>query len=87
MANNIDDTIRKREKLKSSKRICSEVSVIRSQSWRKIGRLRWEGFAERKGFSLYTDDLLWRNYPSPQCRNCIREPDHAHLGSTHSSQD
>ena len=32
MANNIDDTIRKREKLKSSKRICSEVSVIRRVS-------------------------------------------------------
>ena len=36
---------------------------------------------------VYTDDLLWRNFPSPQCRNCSRDPDHAHLGSTHSSQD
>ena len=35
---------------------------------------------------LYTDDLLWRNYLSPQYRNCSRDPDHAHLGSTHSSQ-
>ena len=31
------------------------------------------------------DDLLWRNFLSPQCRNCSRDPDHAHLGSTHSS--
>jgi len=23
----------------------------------------------------------------PQCRNCSRDPDHAHLGNTHSSQD
>jgi len=38
-------------------------------------------------FHLYTDDLLWRNFLSPQCRNCSRDPDHAHLGSTHSSQD
>jgi len=35
----------------------------------------------------YTDDLLWRNFLSPQCRNCSRDPDHAHLGYTHSSQD
>ena len=27
------------------------------------------------------------NFLSPQCRNCSRDPDHAHLGSTHSSQD
>ena len=38
-------------------------------------------------YHLYTDDLLWRNFLSPQCRNCSRDPDHAHLGSTHSSQD
>ena len=37
--------------------------------------------------SPYTDDLLWRNFLSPQCRNCSRDPDHAHLGNTHSSQD
>ena len=36
---------------------------------------------------VYTDDLLWRNFLSPQCRNCSRDPDHAHLGNTHSSQD
>jgi len=30
---------------------------------------------------------LWRNFLSPQCRNCSRDPDHAHLGNTHSSQD
>ena len=35
---------------------------------------------------LYTDDLLWRNFLSPQCRNCSRDPDHAHLGNTHSSR-
>jgi len=39
------------------------------------------------GYHLYTDDLLWRNFLSPQCRNCSRAPDHAHLGNTHSSQD
>ena len=38
-------------------------------------------------YHLYTDDLLWRNFLSPQCRNCSRDPDHAHLGNTHSSQD
>ena len=32
-------------------------------------------------------DLLWRNFLSPQRRNCSRDPDHAHLGNTHSSQD
>jgi len=36
-------------------------------------------------YYLSTDDLLWRNFLSPQCRNCSRDPDHAHLGSTHSS--
>ena len=25
----------------------------------------------------YTDDLLWRNFLSPQCRNCSREMRHA----------
>ena len=39
------------------------------------------------GYHLYTDDLLWRNFLSPQCRNCSRDPDHAHLGNTDSSQD
>jgi len=37
--------------------------------------------------SPVTDDLIWRNFLSPQCRNCSRDPDHAHLGNTHSSQD
>jgi len=35
----------------------------------------------------FTDDLLWQNFLSPQCRNCSRDPDHAHLKNTHSSQD
>ena len=39
------------------------------------------------GYHLYTDDLLWWNFLSPQSRNCSRDFDHAHLGSTHSSQD
>ena len=34
-------------------------------------------------YHLSTDDLLWRNFLSPQCENCSRDPDHAHLGSTH----
>ena len=39
------------------------------------------------GYHLYTDDLLWRNFLSPRYRNCSRDPNHAHLGNTHSSQD
>jgi len=43
------------KKLKSKNRICSEVSVNSagnpwSHSWRRKGRLRWEGFAEKVGF-------------------------------------
>jgi len=43
------------EKLKIKKRICLEVLVNSpgnrwSQSWRRKGRLHWEGFAEKKGF-------------------------------------
>ena len=38
-------------------------------------------------YHLSTDVVLWRNFLSPQCRYCSRDPDHAHLGSTHSSQD
>jgi len=34
---------------------------------------------------VYIDDLLWRNFLSPQCRNCSRDPDH--LGNTHSPRD
>ena len=28
---------------------------------------------------------LWRDFLSPQCRNCSRDHDHTHLGNTHSS--
>jgi len=28
-------------------------------------------------YRLYTDDLLRRNFLSPQCRNCSRDRDHA----------
>ena len=38
-------------------------------------------------YHLYTDDALGRNFLSPQCRNCSHDPDRAHLGNTHSSQD
>ena len=44
-----------------------------------------------------TTDVLWispvyrrlavAKFLSPQCRYCSRDPDHAHLGNTHSSQD
>ena len=44
-----------------------------------------------------TPDELWispvyrrlavAKFLCPQCRNCSRDPDHAHLGNTHSSQD
>ena len=37
-------------------------------------------------YQLSTNHLLWRNFLSPQCRNCSLDPDHVHLGSTHSSQ-
>ena len=45
----------KTEKLESKKRVCSEVSVNSpgkpwSQSQRRKGRLRWEGFAEKESF-------------------------------------
>jgi len=30
----------------------------------------------------WSDDLLWRNFPSTQCRNCSRDTDHAHLGNS-----
>ena len=33
-----------------------------------------------------TDDLLWQNFISPQCRNYSREPDHTHLGDSQPSQ-
>jgi len=39
------------------------------------------------GYHVYTDDLLWRNFLSQQCTNCSHDFDHAHLWSTHSSQD
>ena len=47
----------KTEKLKSKKRICSQVSVNSqgnpwSQSGRRKGRLRWERFAEKGGLRL-----------------------------------
>jgi len=29
------------------------------------------------GYHLHTDDLLWQNFLSPQCRNCSHDPDHA----------
>ena len=38
-------------------------------------------------YHLSTDDLLWQNFLNPQCKNCSRDPNHAHFGSTHLSQD
>jgi len=38
-------------------------------------------------YHLYTDNFLCQNFLSPQYRNCSRDPDHTHLGNTHSSQD
>jgi len=54
------------------------------------GRTRRAGsfsreWRRRRPCLLATDDLLRRNFLSPQCRNCSRDPDHAHLGNTHSS--
>ena len=51
----MEPTTKKWKKLKIKKRICSEVSVNSpgnpwSQSWRRKGRLRWEGLAEKEGF-------------------------------------
>ena len=46
---------KKEKKVKSKKRVCSEVSVDSpgnawSQSWRRKGKRRWERFAEKEGF-------------------------------------
>ena len=46
---------KKAEKRKTKNRKCLEVSVSSpgnpwSQSWKRKGRLRWEGFAEKEGF-------------------------------------
>ena len=41
------------------------------------------GVDSRDEGSIHIDDLLWQNFLSPQCRNCSRDPDHAHLGNTH----
>jgi len=49
--------VENRKKPRSKKRICSEVGLSvnspgnpGSQSWKRKGRLRWEGFAEKEGF-------------------------------------
>jgi len=45
------------EKLKTKKRICSESvgkrsgESVESDTGRRKGRLRWEGFAEKEGFN------------------------------------
>jgi len=46
----------KKTKKNLKKRICAEVSVNSlgnpwSRSWRRKGRLQWEGFAEKEGFN------------------------------------
>jgi len=48
-------------KLKSKKRICSDVSVNspRSQFWRRKGRLQREGFAEKECFVLRLGKKEW----------------------------
>jgi len=57
-------------KLKSKKkRVCSEVSVNSpgnrwSQSWRRKGRLQWEGFAEKEGLSLEWKSEVVMDYES-----------------------
>jgi len=48
---------KKTEKLKTKKRVCSKVFVNSpgnpwSQSLRRKGKLLWEGFVEKEGFSL-----------------------------------
>ena len=58
---------RKAEKLKKEKkRICSEVSINSpgnscSPSWRRKGRLQWEGFAEKEGFKPRMRVRGWLN--------------------------
>jgi len=53
----------KTEKLKSKKRMYSEVSVNSprnqcSPSWRRKGKLQWGGFAEKEQLSLSVDRSL-----------------------------
>ena len=40
-----------------------------------LSQLSWtNGRRSSCVYHLYTDDLLWRNFLSPQCRNCSRDP-------------
>jgi len=32
------------------------------------------------------DDLVWQNFLNPKCRNYSRDPNHANLGDSQSSQ-
>jgi len=42
----------KKEKTDMFRSISKQSGYSWSQSWRKKGRLRWEGFAEKEGFKL-----------------------------------
>jgi len=42
-----------------------------------VGVINKPTMVELWWYHLYTDDLLSRNFLSPQCRNCSRDPDHA----------
>ena len=63
-----------RKKTKSKKCICSEVLVnspgnLCSQSWRRKGRLWWEGFAQKEAFKpeLNWTELNWTDYIEHTC--------------------
>ena len=62
-------------------------STMTRSSRLPLSQVSWTNRRRWVVYHLSTDDLLWRNFLSPQCRNCSRDSDYAHLGSTHSSQD
>ena len=57
-------------------------TMTRSSRFHCLIGVKLTDYGPSCGYHLYTDDLPWRNFLSPQCRNCSRDPDHAHLGNS-----